>query len=98
MENKCQFCGRTSENMYYGFIAGCLPNKQLESKIDKWGRSNWWENMERDDLTEEQHKELDEIGFYDQVLHSVGRGYECEECMIKEDELNQLYYPVEIKN
>jgi hypothetical protein len=34
-------------------------NPEAEAKIDKWGRKDWFENLERTDLTPEQMKELD---------------------------------------
>jgi DNA-directed RNA polymerase subunit N (RpoN/RPB10) len=61
--------------------------------IDKWGREDWWKNFERIDLTEEQAKELDELGMYDQLLNTVGRGVQCNDCAKKEAELYDKYYP-----
>ena len=90
---KCQHCGEEKENCYHGFIAICIPVPEMEAKIDKWGRKDWWENLERTDITPEQMEELDQICFYDQALNTVGRGVQCDECAIKENELYEKYYP-----
>lgn len=89
---KCSFC-KSRTHLNYGYIAGCLPHPKTEKIIDKWGRADWWINLEREDLTEEESKELDNLSFYDQMLHSVGRGYQCDDCLKKEDELLNKYYP-----
>lgn len=90
---KCQHCGEQKENCYHGFITMCIPVPEMEAMIDKWGRSNWWENLERTDLTEEEMKELDNLSMYDQMLSSVGRGVQCSDCRKKEGELYDKYYP-----
>ena len=71
----------------------CLPIPEMEAKIDKWGRKDWRENLEREDLTEEEMKELDNLSMYDQMLSSVGRGVQCNDCGKKEAELYEKYYP-----
>lgn len=92
-KQKCHFCGEEKENCYNGFTAMILPDKNMEAKIDKWGRENWWINLERTDLTEEESKELDQLSIYDQGLNTVGRGVMCPDCMKLEDELYVKYYP-----
>lgn len=94
---KCQFCGIQEGELIYGFHAMGLPQEEFEQKINKWGRANWWENLEREDLTEEESKELGQIAFYDQLLHTVGRGFACVSCLQKEDELYNKYYPNQMK-
>lgn len=47
----CHHCGKQKEDCYHGFIAMCLPIPEAEAQIDKWGRKNWFENLERKDLT-----------------------------------------------
>ena len=64
-----------------------IPIPEAEALIDKWGRDNWWSNLERTDLTEEDYKELESLATYDQLLNTVGRGIQCNECAIKEEEL-----------
>ena len=96
MESKletCQHCGEEKENCYHGFIAMTLPIPEAEAKIDKWGREDWFKNLERTDLTEEEMKELDDLCFYDQLLNTVGRGIQCNDCGKKEAELYEIYYP-----
>jgi DNA-directed RNA polymerase subunit N (RpoN/RPB10) len=90
---KCHHCGEEKENCYHGFIAMTIPIPEAEALIDKWGREDWWKNFERIDLTEEQAKELDELGMYDQLLNTVGRGVQCDDCAKKEAELYDKYYP-----
>ena len=95
-ENKletCHHCGKQKQNCYHGFIALTIPHPKMEEKIEKWGRSNWWENLERTDLTSEQIKELDDICSYDQALNTIGRGIQCDDCGRKEAELYEKYYP-----
>jgi hypothetical protein len=95
---KCQHCGEQKENCYHGFILMCLPMPKMEEKIDKWGRENWFENLERTDLTEQQIKELDDLCFYDQMLNTVGRGIQCDDCGRKESELYEKYYPKSLES
>ena len=90
---RCHHCGEEKENCYHGFIALTMPHPDWEVKIDKWGRKDWWENLERTDLTPEQMEELDKLSLYDQMLSSVGRGVQCDDCGRKEAELYEKYYP-----
>jgi len=90
---KCHHCGEEKENCFHGFITMCIPIAEMEVKIEKWGREDWWKNLEREDLTEEEMKELDNLSMYDQMLSTVGRGVQCEDCGKKEAELYEKYYP-----
>jgi len=92
---KCHHCGEEKENCYHGFIAMTIPIPEAEALIDKWGREDWQKNFERTDLTEEQDKELDGLNMYDQLLNTVGRGVQCNDCVKKEAELYDKYYPRE---
>jgi hypothetical protein len=38
-------------------------------------------------------KELDGLCTYDQLLSTVGRGVQCDDCAAKEEELYEKYYP-----
>ena len=38
-------------------------------------------------------KELDGLNTYDQLLNTVGRGVQCNDCAKKEAELYEKYYP-----
>jgi hypothetical protein len=38
-------------------------------------------------------EELDKLSLYDQMLSTVGRGVQCNECALKENELYEKYYP-----
>lgn len=89
----CHHCGEEKENCYHGFIAMTLPIPKAEALIEKWGRENWWTNLEREDLTKEEMKELDGLATYDQLLNTVGRGIQCDDCAVKENELYEKYYP-----
>ncbi len=66
--DRCQHCGEDKTDCYYGFIAMTIPIPEAEALIDKWGRDNWWENLERTDITEDEFKELDGLTMYDQLL------------------------------
>lgn len=92
MIQDCQHCGKRKENCYNGYIAMCLPIPEMELMKQKWG-GDWWTNLERTDLTEEEHQELDKINTYDQLLNTVGKGFQCDECGAKEEELYKQYYP-----
>ena len=96
MSNKCQFCGNgfKSEELYYGFQAMTMPVPEIEKKKEKWGEE-WWKNLERNDLTEEESQELDQLSSYDQALNTISRGYVCYPCLEKENELLNKYYPNE---
>jgi hypothetical protein len=59
----------------------------------KWTTKEWWKNLERTDLTEEEIKELDSLTTYDQLLNTVGRGVQCDDCAKMESELYEKYYP-----
>jgi DNA-directed RNA polymerase subunit M/transcription elongation factor TFIIS len=94
----CHHCGEEKENCYHGFITMCIPVPEMEAMIDKWGRKDWWNNLEREDLTEEEMKELDNLSMYDQMLSTVGRGVQCEDCGKKEAELYEKYYPKSLES
>ena len=94
----CHHCGKQKENCYHGFIALTIPHPEWEEKLDRWGRKDWWKNLERTDLSEDQMKELDEICMYDQALNTVGRGIQCEDCGRKEAELYEKYYPKDLES
>ena len=70
-----------------------LPIPEAEALIEKWGREDWWKNLERVDLTVEEMEELDGLATYDQLLSTVGRGVQCNDCGKKEAELYDKYYP-----
>ena len=89
----CHHCGEEKENYYRGFIAMTIPIPEAEAQIDKWGRDTWFENLERIDLTEDEMKELESLSYYDQLLNTVGRGIQCDDCGRKEAELYEIYYP-----
>lgn len=89
----CHHCGKQKTNCYHGFISMAIPIPEYEEKINKWGRDNWWENLERTDLTEDETKELSSLALYDQALNTVGRGIQCDDCSKKEEKLYNQYYP-----
>jgi hypothetical protein len=93
----CHHCGQEKENCYYGYIAMCIPIPEFEAKKIKYGGGEWWKNLERTDLTEEEFKELDALNMYDQLLNTVGRGVQCDDCGKNEEELYNQYYPDELK-
>ena len=71
-------------------------NNKIKSDSEfskKWYTKTWWKNLERTDLTEEEIKELDDLTTYDQLLNTVGRGVQCDDCAKKESELYEKYYP-----
>ena len=90
---KCHHCGEEKENCFHGYIAMCLPIPEAEADKQKWGGEEWWKNLEREDLTEDEFKQLDNLNMYDQLLNTVGRGIQCDDCEIKETELYKKYYP-----
>ena len=96
MENKletCHHCGEEKENCYHGFIPLLIPIPRIEEMIDRWGREDWFKNLEREDLTEEEIKELDNLATYDQLLNTIARGFQCDDCGRREAELYEKYYP-----
>jgi len=90
--DNCQYCRKPNKDMYYGFIAMSPPIPEMEERKQKWGEK-WWENLEREDLTEEEYKDLDGINLYDQLLNTIGRGKICISCLEYEDRLLNKYYP-----
>lgn len=94
----CHHCGEEKENCYHGFISLCIPIPDAEALIDKWGREDWWKNLERDDLTEDEMLELQNLASYDQMLNTVGRGVQCDDCAKKEVELYEKYYPKSLQS
>lgn len=64
----------------------------------KWFTKTWWKSLERTDLTEEESKELDQLATYDQLLNTIGRGVQCDDCGKKESELYEKYYPKDLQN
>lgn len=94
MKQTCHHCGEEKENCYNGYIAMTLPIPEFEEKIEKLGRNSWWERMEFvTDPESEEFKELDNLNMYDQLLNTVGKGVQCDDCAIKEQELYNKYYP-----
>ena len=89
----CHHCGKQTENYFSGYIALTIPHPLMEEKIEKWGRSNWWDNLERVDLTDEEVKELSDMCSYDQALNTIGKGIQCDKCSIEENRLYDIYYP-----
>lgn len=89
----CHHCGEQKEDCFHGYIALLIPLPRIEEMIDKWGRKDWFKNLERTDLTEEEMEELDGIATYDQLLNTVGKGIQCDDCGKKEAELYEKYYP-----
>lgn len=85
--NKCQYCSSETD-LPWMYLSMTLPIEEMEEKIDKLGRDDWWENVDWDNPS----KELDELSFYDQLLNTVGRGYACKDCLDKEDKLLEKYY------
>ena len=94
--NKCQFCGNETD-LPWMYISMTLPIPRMEDLIDKWGREDWFKNLDKDpkEFSPKESQELEEMCLYDQLLNTVGRGYECKKCMELEDELLQKYYPNE---
>ena len=64
----------------------------------QWFTNKWFNNLERTDLTEEEMEELDKLSSYDQMLNTVGRGVQCDDCGKKEAELYQKYYPKHLES
>jgi len=95
---KCHHCGEEKEDCYHGYIAMTLPIPEAEALIEKWGGKEWWKNLERTDLTEDEMKELDGLATYDQLLSTVGRGVQCDDCGKLEAELYAKYYPEQYKS
>lgn len=85
--NKCQYCSEETD-LPWMYLAMTLPIEEMEEKINKLGRNDWWKNVDWD----KPSKELEKLSFYDQLLNTVGRGYACKPCLEKEDELMKKYY------
>jgi hypothetical protein len=64
----------------------------------KWYTKTWWKQLKRTDLNEEEFYELDSIATYDQLLNTVGRGVQCDDCGKKEAELYKKYYPKSLQS
>jgi hypothetical protein len=82
-----------------------LSQEEFNNKIKtdpefskKWFTKNWWKNLEREDLTKEEMEELDGLCTYDQLLNTVGRGVQCDDCGKKESELYEKYYPKSLES
>jgi hypothetical protein len=90
---RCHHCGEEKENCYHGYIAMTIPTPEAEAQKEKWGGKDWWKNLEREDLTPQEFKELDRLNLYDQLLNTVGKGVQCNDCAKKEAELYEKYYP-----
>jgi len=85
--NKCQYCSKETD-LPRMHLAMALPIKEMEEKINKLGRDDWFKNVDWD----KPPKELDELSFYDQLLNTVGRGYSCKPCLEEGDKLYEKYY------
>jgi hypothetical protein len=85
--NKCQYCSKETD-LPWMYLAMTLPIKEMEEKINKLGRDDWFKNVDWDNPT----KEEDQLSFYDQLLSTIGRGYACTKCIKEEEELYVKYY------
>jgi hypothetical protein len=85
------------EELFIEMIKNCneLGSEEFSKK---WFTKEWWKNLERTDLTEEEMKELDGLATYDQLLNTVGRGIQCDECALKEAKLYNKYYPESLES
>ena len=77
----------------------CLTQEEFINKVKnedefkkEWYTKKWYNNLEREDLTDDEVKELDGLNMYDQLLNTVSRGVQCNDCAKKEDELYKKYY------
>tara|TARA_R110000868_G_scaffold1452_4_gene11403 strand:- start:5639 stop:6082 length:444 start_codon:yes stop_codon:yes gene_type:complete len=95
-----------SENLWM-LVAIDWPSTQEEfnNKIKtdpefskKWFTNKWFNNLEREDLTPEEMKELDNLSSYDQMLNTVGKGVQCDDCGRKEAELYEKHYPENLES
>jgi hypothetical protein len=86
----------TGKKMYQEEFINFIKTDSEFSK--KWYTKNWFKNLERTDLTEEEIKELDSLTTYDQLLNTVGRGIQCDDCAKKESELYEKYYPKSLES
>ena len=91
-KNKCQYCSKETD-LPWMYLAMTIPIEEYEERIEKLGRKDWWEKVDWDNPSEED----DQLGFYDQLLNTVGRGYACEGCLEKEDRLMKKYYDRDLK-
>jgi hypothetical protein len=66
--------------------------------LKQWYTKTWWKNLERTDITPEEMIELDNLSSYDQMLNTVGRGVQCDDCGRKEAELYEKYYPKNLES
>lgn len=97
MKQTCHHCGEEKEDCYNGFIAMTLPIPEFEEQLEKLGRGDWWKRLEEiTDTESDEFKKLDNLGMYDQLLNTVGRGVQCDDCAIKEEELYNKYYPKQL--
>ena len=92
---KCHYCPNETDLPTH-FVAMCLPVPRIEDLIDKWGREDWFKNLEKDPstFTPEQNNELEEMSTYDQLLNTLGKGIMCKDCIKLEGELLDKYYQI----
>ena len=70
-----------------------------ENGVDNWNslyqnKKNYFKTiLSCYSFTEDEMKELDGLSTYDQLLNTVGRGVQCDDCAQKETELYDKYYP-----
>ena len=86
--NKCDWC-KSKTNMPNSFVAMSPIQPEMEEKIQKaineYG-NEWWVGLEKD------NKELlEKLSFYDQLVSTVGRGFVCAKCLVK-DNINWTKY------
>ena len=86
--------GRAEKPFFYLTQDGFNKKIKTDQEFSKqWYTKTWWEQLERTDLNEQEFKELDDLATYDQLLNTVGRGIQCNDCGRKEAELYEIYYP-----
>ena len=96
---------RTLLNKHEGKLSRPPSQEEFNNKIKthpeflkQWYTKTWWKNLERTDTTPEEMIELDNLSSYDQMLNTVGRGVQCDDCGRKEAELYEKYYPKNLES
>jgi|TARA_R110000803_G_scaffold41011_2_gene88360 hypothetical protein len=99
MKNRCSWCTLPT-NLPVVFAAKSPLLEWLEKKIDKnavsldvhrddiWGENADWSELQLGDKLES------ELIAYDELITTITRKYICEKCLIEDQRLSDMYYPI----
>ena len=86
--NKCQWCSKETDLPWsYYPMSPIIPEWEDKMLAENKNGKKWHEREDEIDP-----KLFDKLGFYDQLIYTVGKAYVCIECNEKEDKNYTKYH------